>query len=224
MKRQKRVCISIDLYETDRLEVRLVEGRVGAGELIHWPLSLGWLSCCHSVPWWAFYLPSFSLSSSSVPTQVIPPLPPLSSSSGGAEHFDSHTMPKQRFHKQEALKKRKPLRSLLRNHSFCRCMPPVHALPTLSMPTCLPVPEKKTKNHTHWWTTMAASIRPLMVANRVPNFWAWSAFLFFLFYYCCMLILCLFIGSHWERSDLRTIQSMAAYGVILRTPGGPSQK
>lgn len=61
MKRQKRVSIYkykyISIWETDRHEARLVEGRVEAGELIHWPLSLGWLSCCHSVPWWAFDLP-----------------------------------------------------------------------------------------------------------------------------------------------------------------------
>lgn len=36
--------------------------------------------------------------------------------------------------------------------------------------------------------------------------------------------LCLFNGSHWDRSDMRTIQLMAAYGVILRAPSGPSQK
>lgn len=47
LKRQKRVCISISINtqnyicETDRHETRLVEGRVGAGGLIHWPLSLG---------------------------------------------------------------------------------------------------------------------------------------------------------------------------------------
>lgn len=83
----------IYIWETDRHEARLVEGRVGAGELIHWPLSL-WvtllLSFCALV---SLRLPSSSssscASSSHLPTQVtlsLPPPPPRPSS-GGAESF-----------------------------------------------------------------------------------------------------------------------------------------
>ena len=51
------VCVCEKEREVDRQGARLVEGRVGAGELIHWPPSLGWLSCCRSVPWWASLIP-----------------------------------------------------------------------------------------------------------------------------------------------------------------------
>lgn len=69
---------SISIIMRDRQEARLVEGRVGAGELIHWPLSLGdspAIILCLGEPWWllscsltARLPPSLPLST---PTQVV---------------------------------------------------------------------------------------------------------------------------------------------------------
>lgn len=72
---------------------------------------------------------------------------------------------------------------------------------------------QKENTHTHTLVNYHGSFQsPLMVTNRVQKLLGLKRVcLFFLtFYYCCMLTLCLFNGSHWERSDIRTIQSMAA--------------
>lgn len=120
MKRQKKseyidlyininkcIYIYINIWETDGHEVRLVEGRVGAGELIHWPLSLGWLSCCHSVPWWAFDLPHPPPSSSHL--HALSPYsghPPPFFFSGGL--IPTLAMPKH-FHEQGVLEEKTSL-------------------------------------------------------------------------------------------------------------------
>lgn len=58
---------------------------------------------------------------------------------------------------------------------------------------------------------------PLMGTNRVSNFWAWSMFCLF-YFFVFLLVLYVdfaFNATRRERSDIRTIQSMAAYGVFF---------
>lgn len=147
----------------------LLKGEWEQGGLYTGPLSLGWLSCCHSVPWWAFYLPSLLFLTPLSPYSGHNPLPSVApstifSSSGGAQPIPRQKPLPQTRGPEESLAPPLPwslLRSRLRR---CRTIAPVHEFPALSTPTRLPVTErrnfKKNKTMTHWWTTTAASSRP----------------------------------------------------------------
>lgn len=200
------------IWETDGREVRLVEGRVGAGELIHWPLSLGWLSCCHSVPWWAFDLlltPTHLLLapySGHTPPSLCPTLPLVG---------DFHHLPCQNTSMSNGhLKRRSHYKYIWKKELLSTVVlgtppPPPKTLMPARLPA-LPLSQNMfSKPHTGklpWQLPVTPNNhqRDSKLLGLKQVF-----ILFLLFYFCSLLTICSFNGSHWDGSD-KIIQSMAA--------------
>lgn len=150
-----------------------------------------------------------------VPTQVIPPLPLPSvapstsfSSSDGAQPIRQKTLPQARGPKES-------LAPLVSTEKLPLAAAAVYARPcplhsqkggtlktmthTGEVPRQLPVAP-----HGHQQGFKLLGLKHVL-----------SCFLFSSFYFCCMSTLHSFNATCRERSDIRTIQSMAAYGVFF---------